>query len=399
MAEIRFSIYGDQVSCLEEPAFFARHTAQYPVDVRVERMTWEAAWPKLLDYALRGGGPHISQIGSIWTSTLVAMDALRPFTTHEINSLGGVHAFFASTWQNTMTVGHSEKWAIPFTGFTYLVLYRRDLLQQAGVAEEAAFATPEAMFDTLDRLRAAGISAPLLLPAGRPFRARVHVAASWVWGAGGDYMSGDGRQALFDQPAARAGLGAFFKLYRYLAPADHGLSMSECLDRFAAGQAAVALTSSSVSNVMRAWRDPLVLNNLGAALLPGVPWVGGSNLVVWRETRMSPEQERSALRLAGFLAGVPAQTRYAQAHGTIPARVQVLSQVDFGLAVLNHVFEQAMRTGRAYHPVPVWVRVMNELSRALDAVTADVLAGADIAAVTSQHLSPLAQRFNLMLSG
>src|SRR5512143_1910907 len=111
MTEIKFSIYGDQLSPLEDPEFLLREfQAQQRVTVQVERLTWEAAWPKLLNFALYGGGPHVSQIGSIWTSTLVSMNALRPFATREIDELGGTTAFLEPTWQTAMLPTQSAAW-------------------------------------------------------------------------------------------------------------------------------------------------------------------------------------------------------------------------------------------------------------------------------------------------
>ncbi len=61
MNTLKFSIYGDQPSSLENPDFLLREfQTQQHVTVQVERMAWEEAWPKLLNFALRGGGPHLS---------------------------------------------------------------------------------------------------------------------------------------------------------------------------------------------------------------------------------------------------------------------------------------------------------------------------------------------------
>lgn len=38
--------------------------------VRVSHMPFAEAWPKRLHFALFGGGPHISIIRAIWTSSL-----------------------------------------------------------------------------------------------------------------------------------------------------------------------------------------------------------------------------------------------------------------------------------------------------------------------------------------
>jgi multiple sugar transport system substrate-binding protein len=326
------------------------------------------------------------------------MNALRPFAPQEIAGLGGKESFLAPTWQTAVLPAQSMAWGIPFTGFTYIVLYRRDLLQRAGVEEATAFTSPQAMLDTLRRLQAAGTASPLVLPSGQPFRARVHIAASWLWGAGGHYVSSDERQAQFDQPEARAGLKSFFQLYSFLAPRDHHLTYEECLRRFAQGQAAVTIASTSALPVLREANVPTVLNHLGSAILPGVPWIGGSNLVVWREAQMYPDLDRAALALVKFLTSHTAQLKYASAANAIPARQETLSQLCFEPEVLDETFKQSLRVGRCYRPVLIWVRMVNDLSREFDAMTAEVLEQCDVDEVLSRHLTPLAQRYNLMLS-
>lgn len=399
MTELKFTIYGDHPSPLENLDFLLKEfQEQQHVNVQVERLTWESAWPKLLNFALYGGGPHVSQIGSIWTSTLVSMNALRPFAAREIDDLGGMAAFLEPTWRTAVLPHKSVAWGIPFTGFTYGVLYRRDLLRRAGVEETTAFTSPEALLHTLQCLQAAGIASPLVLPSGQPFRARVHIAASWLWGAGGHFVSDDEQQAQFDQPEARAGLKSFFQLYSYLAPHDHPLTYNECVQRFAQGRAALTIASTSVLSLLRATNVPEVRENLGSASLPGMPWVGGSNLVVWREVQMYPDLDRIALALVKFLTSHEAQLKYALAANVIPARQATLSQLHFEPAALTETFKQSLRVGHCYRPVLIWVRMINDLSRAFDAMTAEVLAQRDIDEVLNKHLTPLAQRYNLMLS-
>ncbi len=398
---LKFSIYGDQPSPLENPDFLLREfQIQQRVTVQVERMTWEEAWPKLLNFALRGGGPHFSQIGSIWTSTLVSMNALRPFSPQEIVNLGGRESFPDPAWQSVMLFDRPDVWGVPFTAFTYVVAYRRDLLQRAGVDERAAFASPEAMFETLQKLQTIGMSAPFVLPSGEPYRARVHLAASWIWGAGGDFVSEDGQHMLIDRPEARAGLKHFFNLYRYLSPQDYRLTYNQCLQSFAQGRAAVTLASSAALASIRSANVSQVLDNLGVATMPGVPWIGGSNLVVWREAQMYPDLERAALALGKYLTSPDAQRKYAAASNAIPARSAALSQLAVEPTSLREILAQVLSAGRSYKPVLIWVRMLNDLSRTFDAITAAVLADPDldIDHALTQHLTPLAQRYDLMLS-
>jgi multiple sugar transport system substrate-binding protein len=399
MTEVKFSIYGDRPSPLEEPEFWQEFRAQSSSTVQVERLAWTTAWPRLLNYALYGGGPHLSQIGSLWTSTLVSMNTLRPFTAHEVATLGGADAFFASTWQSTRLPGSSEVWGIPFTGFTYSLFYRRDLLRDAGIAEETAFASAAALSETLQCLQARGVSSPWVIPSGQPYRARVHIAASWIWGVGGDFVSDDGLAALFDQPAARAGLKAFFDLYRYLSPGDYNLNYNECIQRFARGESAVLIGNAAAPALIQREQGRQVMDNLGVVAVPGVPWIGGSDLVVWRDAQMYPDRERAALLLVKYLTSLPVQIKYAIASNALPARSEAVEHMTFELPTMREVFAHNFRAGRSYKPVPIWVRMLNALSPAFDAITAELLAdkAGDIDRLLTKHLTPLAERFNLML--
>ncbi len=401
MTDLTFSIYGNQPSHLEDPAFLLdKFQKQQRVTMKVERMPWDDVWGKLLSFALHGGGPHVSLIGAVWTSTLAAMNVLRPFTTPEIAAAGGVNAFPAAAWQNARLVAPDKSaWGIPFNLFSYFVWYRRDLLQRASVTEAEAFQSAEALRQTVQQLRAAGIPSPLLLPSGQTCRPRLHMAASWVWGAGGDFVNAEGEQLIFDQPAALAGLTDFLDLYRLMAPADYNLSLGECDQRFAAGQAAITFSGAGLMTALTRANNPQVLDNWGVAAMPGQPWMGGANLVIWKETQAQLEAERAALALVRFLTSQAAQVKYAQAERAIPACLEALPQVDYGMAPYQAALSQTILRGRAYRPLPLWMRVMNDLHPALDAITAEVLAkpGVSTRYLVQSHIPPLAQRFNLML--
>jgi hypothetical protein len=86
------------------------------------------------------------------------------------------------------------------------------------------------------------------------------------------------------------------------------------------------------------------------------------------------------------------------AANAIPARQSALAELCFEPAALNETFKHSLQMGRSYRPVLIWVRMINDLSDTFDAITAEVLAQQDIDEVLSKHLTPLAQRYNRMLS-
>jgi ABC-type glycerol-3-phosphate transport system substrate-binding protein len=367
--------------------------------VRVSRMAFEEAWPKLLEFSLHGGGPHVSLIGGIWTSTMASMNVLRPFSVKEIVSLGGENAFYPVVWRNTITTGHGV-WSIPFYMFTYLVLYRKDFLAQAGIDEANAFSNAQAMEDTVMRIKAAGIASPLILPSGQSFRARTHLLASWIWAQGGSFISPDERSVRFTDPEAIRGMVEFFNLYRHMNPSDYGLSAPQSLEQFATGKTAITFAGANSQEIIINFNQPEVLENIGAAPVPGVPWFGGSNLVIWKDVRMDPVQERAAIDLIRFLTAPAAQIKLANLQQSLPSRVSALPEISYSIPAYRAAVEESVRRGQSYPPVGLWVRIMNDMTNVFDIVTADVIEKHDegIEQVLLRRLTPLANRLNRMMA-
>jgi multiple sugar transport system substrate-binding protein len=396
LVEIKFSVITDDPDGADILSpLLEEYEAQHPVRVRVHTMTWEQAWPNLLQFALYGKGPDVSHIGSTWSNSLVMMNALRPFTPHEVAALGGPNAFVASIWQ-----GDGQVWTIPWTAYTHVVCYRRDLLKRAGVDEQTAFETAEAMVETFRRIKSAGIRIPWIISTD-PCPDVLHIAANWVWGAGGDFVSDDGKHTLFNQPEALTGLKAYFELYHYLPPVARNLDSDQRFRLFAGGLAAATIIGSIGISASRFHEMAVgVREQLSTAVVPGIPWVGGDNLVIWRYTQGYPDREHAAMSLVSFLSSRRAQMRHYHATGALPARFDALSELAFEPGALAQTYERSFRTGRAYKAISMWTSVEHQLSQALDQVAADVMVNpaADIDSILHEHLDPLARRLDLMLN-
>jgi len=375
-----------------------RFEALHGVRVRVQTLPWETAWTTLVKAACYQFGPDVSMVGTTWISNLVAMHALRSFTAHEIAEVGGASVFLPSAWQSASLAEGQETWAIPWLADTRLIYYRRDLLQGAGVDERTAFHTPERLQKTLDRLQASGIEVPWVVPTRLTLNT-LHNIATWVWGAGGDFISTDGRRTLFAQPETRGGIRAYFALHRYLSPPARGLDASQSDALFWQGQAAVTISGPWMLSLMRAGSEtvaPQVIANLGVALPPGIPFVGGSNLVIWQHTYWQQE----AAALVRYLADREVQGTYVQRSGQLPVRIDILSLPPFTTDPLHQVLSQALKTGRSFPSTTLWGLVEDKLTAAFKQLWAEVLADPDLDldAAIGHHLDPLAQRLDLTLA-
>jgi ABC-type glycerol-3-phosphate transport system substrate-binding protein len=172
-----------------EPTFISlveEFSRQSGIKVRARRLAWETAWVELFTMASEGKGSDVSSIGSTWVSTLAKLDALRPFKPDELAEMGAENTFIKPSWENTKLTGDQRVWSIPWIGWMYVIVYRKDFLESAGIDPSKAFRTPQSTRDTLDALNASALEIPWLnADYQHPFLDYIHTAASWVWAAGG----------------------------------------------------------------------------------------------------------------------------------------------------------------------------------------------------------------------
>ena len=345
-------------------------SGQYGVKVKLNTMTWGTAWTDFVTIASHGKGPDLSHIGGTWVSSLAIMNALRPFSLKDIDEMGGEEAYLAPTWKSGLLYDDKRVWSIPWTGYTFVVCFRKDMLGQLGVDGETAFGTIESLSSTVRKLERSNFEIPWLMPsAPAPYSDLVHMAASWIWEAGGDYIHIDqtGEEIVFNSPQAYRGLKAWMELYRVVPRAYASLNQFDSSSLFAQGKAtAVVADNRFATSVLLGSAEEIVKKNLGVAALTSVPWYGGGSLVIWRHTQGYPDRERAAVQLVKFLTGKEAELRWAKEVHSLPARVEALHELYPSGNPLNHAFTRASEMGRAYPAVPLWRRLEYQIAQGLN---------------------------------
>ncbi len=388
--ELELSVMAENVAGIQP--LLDQFQAEHSIHVRLRLLSWDTAWSDLVKVALYSDGPDVSEIGSTWLGDLVAMNALRPFDETDIAALGDPLAFLSSAWQAGRLAGQSQTWAIPWVTGARLLFFRRNLIERAEVDERTGFHDAEQLDHALSRLQATGVAIPWTVPTGLTHTTLLNVA-SWVWGAGGDFVTADGKRTLFSQPPARAGLRAYFALGRYLAPSVRHLTGLQPDDQFLSNDE----TAMTVSGpwLFRTARQRGLGDRLGVALPPGASFVGGSYLVLWKHTRV-PE---AALELIRFLTHPSTQIAYSQHVGLLPARLDALEAPPFSADPLWQLAITGIRTGRSFPVTRSWGLMEDRLTRELSALWAETLAnpGLDLEAAILKRLEPLAMRLDLVL--
>jgi multiple sugar transport system substrate-binding protein len=368
----------------------------------ITTMFWEGEWAELVKVATYSAGPHVSQVAAPAVVNLAAMNALTEFTPGEIASLGGATVFLPAAWQTVKLGNEAQVWSIPWLADVRVVYYWRDLLGQAGVDESSAFNTPDRFHATLQRLQAAGMANPLLILTHFPFAA-LHYLASWVWGAREDFVNADGRSLRLHEPQFRAAMRAYFDLHRYLPSGIESLTpttggLPKAVDLFAKRQAAVAFGDPSwLRFTTEALRDtPHIIDQLGVALPPGPPYVGGSNLVIWKHTR----QREAALRLIRSLINPDTQASFCQHIGLLPTRLEALQRAPYSTDPRYQALARAAQSGRSYPTLLRWGLIEENLSRTLMQIWSDLAANphSDLDMLFAQRIDPLVKRLNNLLT-
>jgi multiple sugar transport system substrate-binding protein len=351
MPEIQFtSMFGDRaVFMLDE------FESKSGIKVKHTVFGWTHAWDELRSIGLSRRGPDVSQVGTTWLGSLAGMDALRYFSRSEIEKIGDEHLFADPAWQGCTLPNVHETYAIPFVLDTRLIIYRRDLLAKAGVDESTAFMTHDALIDTLKKLQAAGAAIPWAMPTSEE---TLRYVSAWVWGAGGHFRASDLHQLRLTDPRTIQGLTQFYELHRFLAAPAQRLSTTNVNQLFSKGEAAAVLsTHNLVTDLMTHPSGAFASDDLGAATVPGIPFVGGSGLVIWKHT----SHIEAARELTRHLVSRKVQTNIFAAHGELPVRLEVLQAEPFTTESIYRVIAKSLLTGRVFQTSPMWARVETKL--------------------------------------
>lgn len=365
--------------------------AQHHIHVRLRLLSWDSAWSALIKVALYNDGPDISEIGSTWLGDLVTMNSLDAIGERELEALGRASAFLPSAWQGAKLAGQAQVWAIPWVTGARLLFFRRNLLEQAGVDQDTAFENAERFHQTLTCLKERGIAVPWTVPTGLTHTSLLNVA-SWVWGAGGDFITADGKRTLFSQAEARAGLSAYFGLGRFLAPSVRHLNGLEPDEQFLKNpDTAITMSGPWLYREVNAELQ----GQIGAALPPGPAFVGGSHLVIWKHTA----KHEAALELVQFLMQPHAQITHSQNVGLLPSRLDALASPAFSTNPIYQVDIRGLQTGHSFPGTRSWGLMEDRLTNELSGLWEQALSNPelDLDAAIAKRMVPLATRLDLVL--
>ena len=358
---------------------------KYDVKVNLTILAWETSWTDIVKYALYDRGPDVSEIGSTWLASLVGMNALRPFSDSETASLGPA-AYLPQLWKSGEYL--DALYGVPWFADTRLLFYRRDILKKAGVDPRQAFSSAQELEKAIAALKNAGVDTPWMVSTDRTLN-NLHILAAWVWGAGGDFLSSDGKEILFDQPESMQGFYDYFRLGRFISARSMLLNDNLANRRFRQDKAAI-LASGPWVRMNEEESYKIVRDNYDVAPLPGVPFIGSSHMVIWKH---SPHGEL-ACKLVEFLTSADFQLEFYNVPHLFPSRTSLLVE-ESRHDLIWRASVESIRRGRTFPVAPLWGLVEDRISAEVGKIWADISINPnaqDIEGIVRKHITSLAER-------
>ncbi len=392
MDEIEFSIC---VTEYQDISPLSQLIKNFKQRVRVRTILWKDAPSELSNMAIYNRGADVSQVGAPSVGDLISMNSLRPFTPTEIYSMGGDEAFVPLAWESSRRIERQQVWAIPWLADPRAIFYWRDLLEQAGVDETNAFQDFQSMETTLTRLQETSTPTPWVIPtvADVPL---LQIVASWVWGAGGDFVNANGKRVLFSASEALRGLKAFYSLYRFTPQTGSLTDAQQVKTYFASRKSAVTMGSPQLGLSILREIPASERSLLGVSAPPGPALIGGSNLVVWAHTR----KPNMAVDLVRFLTSKAAQVEYLPSIGYLPVRWDALSEPPYTTDPFFKGLALSLHNSRPFPLVRLGGLLEARLLAPLSNIWQDLIANpeGDLDTIMLDHLSPIANRLNVLLN-
>lgn len=379
--------------------------AQHGIQVNLTCLDWVTARAELNKAALYHHGPDISEVGSTWVPDLISMDVLSPLIPYEVGDSGNAAEYVPASWNTVQMPGEPLPKALPWHAETYVIHYRKDLLEKAGIDPLTAFRSHEAIDATAATLAAkTDIPAPVELTLQTDRYGTLHSLASWVWANGGEFLSADSKHLLLNQPKALEAIQSYFALLKYATP-EGRKAMLEKTDTPLFHQGLSAITFGTIRMAMPDWSQTTEadsaapvrdMKNWGWAPLPQPCFVGGSNLVVWKHSR----NKRVALKLLTFLTETKTLQRSSPAMATLPPRILALQSGVYTQDPMLKVMSEAIQNGRTYPPLKLWGLVEDKMVSGLLNIGLQVLSNPPEAVleIVREEIANVCHRVELILS-
>ncbi|MFH1783787.1 MAG: extracellular solute-binding protein, partial [bacterium] len=361
---------------------------EYPdIDIDVKLIPWQDAWRSIMTAASEKKGPDILQVGSTWNGTLAHLGVLKEITQEVYDSNIASDNFVPAAWSSCQFPGSQRISSLPWFTDIRAMYYRADIFRERNLSGEELddWHSFEKTCKKLKGFMLGDKEIGVFGVSGQQDAMLVHNIAAWIWGAGGDFLTPDGKEAAFNSDESLNGIAFFIKLISsgYIPISALGLNTAEIARKaFTDGEYSIAipgpLSDSSPLDPGHLNYRSEIAENINPILFPAgakgrFVFCGGSNLAV---TSFSPYPQNAwAWEFVKYLSSYESQIRYPQRLNMFPGLLESFDTVSMKEKSEWRGLKDVWKYGRSFPNVSAWGEIEALLVECLGSIFSRIQEG------------------------
>ncbi len=381
------------------------------LEVEITSIPWRDAWGSIMKAAKEKRGPDILQVGSTWNGTLAHLGVLKDITqeVYDANLTGDI--FVPAAWSSCHFPGSPRISSLPWFVDIRAIYYREDIFGQFGLSADSLvnWTSFEKACKKIKELIQEEKLVGILGVSGQQDATLLHNIAPWIWGAGGDFLTPDGKKAAFNSEEALNGITFYMRLINngYIPVSALMVNTEEIVRGFfVRGEYAMAipgpLSESSVLDPVHPDYTPEIAENCMPSLFPAgiggrFVFCGGSNLAV---TSFSPYPQNAwAWEFVKYLtSSYESQTRCPRTLNMLPSLMEAFDAISMEEKASWKGLKDLWKYGRAFPNVAAWGEIEPLLIECFGKIFARVQKGNYDYNLVKEDLDNAAEKVNKLLA-
>ena len=325
------------------------------ITVRVETLTWQSGYEKIVMAFSSGSAPDLLELGSTWFPKFAGEGAIQDVTDRTADLSGSLSAWDLSTYKG-------RRYGIPWLVGSRVLFYNRELFRGAGLAPDRA---PETWSDMLGAARAVHKPEAGIYGFGMNAGERYVLFKKFMpfaWGNGGSILNEDLTASRFASPENLAALKFYLSLKPYSV-----LERQDMIDEMFK-QGKVGIMISGGWNLKRIADDAPGLD-YGVALIPRPDRGGTHASFAGAEILVFPRSEKmdGAVKLARFLVSPEQALKVASAVKSVqPASKAALLDPYYDAHPMERLLQEQNDIAYAPPASPQWQDIEEAINARLE---------------------------------
>ena len=329
------------------------------IHVRLETLTWQSGYEKIVMAFSSGQVPDLLEVGSTWLPKFIAEDAVEDVTDRTEGLKEDL-----MMWE--LATSHGRRFGIPWLIGSRVLFFNRDLFIRAGLSPDQPPVTWSEMRVASERINGLGEDiSGFGMNAGERY-VLYKKFMPFAWGNGGRILSEDLATCEVSSEANLEALEFYLSLKPYSI-----LERQDMIDQMFK-QGRVGMMISGGWNLERIPEDAPNLN-FGVALIPRPDTDGvhasfaGAEILVVPKGEGGGERREAALALAEFLVRPREALAIArEVKGVQPAALSAIADPYYSEHPMERLLLEQCRTSRSAPPSPHWVEIEEVINARLE---------------------------------